>query len=275
MTVKDDHRTEASVKDPTLHLPRILCLHGGGTNARIFRTQCRVLESRLRSRFRLCFAEAPFSSEAGPDVLSVYKDWGPFRRWLLSHHDHPEKDASATFTAIEQALTATMNDDDYKGATGAWVALMGFSQGARLAASLLLRQQVHAETPCRQRVRSSFRFAVLMAGRGPLIPLDPWLVTKSAVADNFGRPGAGDSHCRLQGGAGVEGIVLRLPTIHVHGLRDPGLKLHRQMLEQCCENDSTRLVEWDGDHRLPIKTKDVSQVVEAIMAVAMETGILN
>lgn len=59
-----------------LHLPHILCLHGGGTNARIFRVQCRVLEAQLKNKFRLCYAEAPFASNAGPDVLSAYKNGG-------------------------------------------------------------------------------------------------------------------------------------------------------------------------------------------------------
>lgn len=50
----------------TLHLPRILCLHGGGTNAKIFHAQCRVLRAELKGIFRLCFAEAPFPSKPGP-----------------------------------------------------------------------------------------------------------------------------------------------------------------------------------------------------------------
>src|ERR1700722_18740540 len=74
--------TVGKVDDPTLHLPRILCLHGGGTNARIFRAQCRVIRAHLISLSRLVFAEAPFPSPPGPDVESVYGDWGPFRSWL-------------------------------------------------------------------------------------------------------------------------------------------------------------------------------------------------
>ncbi|KAI9879285.1 MAG: hypothetical protein M1830_009015 [Pleopsidium flavum] len=278
MITQNDHRTGGAQEDPTLHLPRILCLHGGGVNARTFRAQCRALEARLQSCFRLCFAEAPFPSQAGPDVLSVYKDWGPFRRWLLGHpdhSDHPERDAHATFAAIEQSLAAAMDDDDCKGATGDWIALLGFSQGAKLAASLLLLQQVRAETLGRQGAGFNFRFAVLMAGRAPLISLDPELVAVPTAADNCGVPRSGDRQGLGQGGGDGEENILRLPTIHVHGLRDPGLELHRQLLEQCCEKESTRLVEWDGDHRLPIKTKDVSPVVEAIIAVAVETGILS
>lgn len=71
----------AAAEDPTLHRPRILCLHGGGTNAHIFRAQCRSLSYALAPHFRLAYAEAPFLSDPGPDVASVYADCGPFKRW--------------------------------------------------------------------------------------------------------------------------------------------------------------------------------------------------
>ena len=69
--------------------------------------------------------------------------------------------------------------------------------------------------------------------------------------------------------------VLGLPTVHVHGMRDKGLELHRQLLEQYCEDGSARLVEWDGDHRVPIKKKDVAAVVDQIRDVAREMRVLS
>ncbi|KAL9105906.1 MAG: hypothetical protein Q9187_008641, partial [Circinaria calcarea] len=69
--------------------------------------------------------------------------------------------------------------------------------------------------------------------------------------------------------------ILRLPTIHVHGKRDHGLDLHRQLLEQYCEKGSTKLVEWDGDHRVPFKREDVVSVVDQIVDVASATGVLK
>ena len=83
--------------DLTLHEPRILCLHGGGINARIFRDQCRVLKRSLSSASRLCYAEAAFLSKPGPDVVSVYKSYGPFEAWLRWSLEDPHLDAiSAT-----------------------------------------------------------------------------------------------------------------------------------------------------------------------------------
>ncbi|GME49737.1 hypothetical protein M1830_009015 [Neofusicoccum parvum] len=239
--------------DSTLHLPRILCLHGGGTNARIFRAQCRNLSNLLQPHFRLCFAEAPFPSHAGPDVLSVYKDWGPFRCWFEWRPDEPERNVEATFLAIQASVDSAMRDDDQKGGTGEWVAVLGFSQGAKLAGSLLLLQQLQAEG-LRGRISrpaTNYRFAVLLAGRAPLV--------------NFAAGSAVEPSCRH----------LYLPTIHVHGLTDPGLELHRQLLEQSCQKGSTRLVQWDGNHRLPIKTGDTMAVVQAVLEMAAETGVLK
>lgn len=170
-------------ENATLHLPRILCLHGGGTNARIFRAQCRVLKRYLSSTYRLVFAEAPFSSQPGPDVTSVYEDFGPFKRWLRSSEDHPRLEPEVAVKAIEDSLHAAMRDDDRHGATGEWVGLLGFSQGAKMCASLLFRQQVRAERFGIRGARSSWRFAVLLAGRGPLVSFDRNLIMTPALAD--------------------------------------------------------------------------------------------
>lgn len=258
-------------RDHTLHLPRILCLHGGGSNARIFQAQCRALKAELSHRFRLVFADAPFHSEPGPDVTLVYKNFGPFRRWLRSGPNHPHIPAQEAVEEIEDSLSWAMRESDRHGATGEWVGIMGFSQGAKMAASLLLRQQIHAaELPGSHFAPSAYRFAVLFAGRAPLVSLDPSLLSDPALLDVSQyrlteRPGSApkcqDEH------------LLRLPTVHVHGLKDPGLQLHRELLEDYCGQEA-RLVEWDGQHRIPIKTKDTQLVVDAIVEVARSTGVL-
>jgi hypothetical protein len=59
----------------------------------------------------------------------------------------------------------------------------------------------------------------------------------------------------------------------VHGTRDPGLIEHRKLLAQYCEKGTTRLMEWDGEHRVPIRTKDVLALVRHIRDIASETGL--
>lgn len=226
------------VETSNLHLSRILALHGGGTNKRIFRAQCRVLEASFKAHgFRLVYAEAPFPSVPGPDVVSVYSEWGPFKAWLRSPDVIvPERQ---DIHAIEDAISSAMHADNQLGANGALVGVMGFSQGGRVAASLLLQQQ-------QRRVLGglSFGFGLLLAARGPLLDLSP----EFKMCEN---------HTRLS-----------IPTVHVHGLSDPGLECHRQMYEFCCDLETTRLVLWDGGHRLPIKTTDVKKVVSATIDMA-------
>jgi hypothetical protein len=244
---------------------------GGGTNARIFRAQCRGLESQLRNQFRLCYAEGPFPSNPGPDVVSVYEHWGPFRRWLLNSPDDKDNESPYTLMAVERALASTMNHDDMKGASGSWVGLLGFSQGAKLAATLLLLQQARGEAFDRR--RPSFRFAVLMAGRAPVCLNTEKLTVLGADERAFGTLPDRLDRLGKSSRDQVEQLI-SLPTIHVHGLRDKGIEMHRKTLEYCGES-STRIIEWDGDHRLPIKSKDVALVVDAITCVAIETGILG
>ncbi|KAL4997565.1 serine hydrolase FSH [Aspergillus recurvatus] len=255
------------VVDGTLPLPRILCLHGGGTNAKIFRAQCRTLRPQLSNHFRLVFADAPFLSGPGPDVESVFAEWGPFRSWARPAVRSTPGSwglGSLDVGAVDRSLMAAMAADDAAGATGRWVGLLGFSQGAKTAGCLLLRQQLQNATTNSHfhdaRNESAlrapgdprevdFRFAVLMAGRGPLVLLEEGPETDQ----------------RLQ---------LRLPTIHVHGTRDRDLAKHRELLHRDCEKGSTRLIEWDGAHQVPTKGKDVALVVAAILDVARETGAI-
>ncbi|ROV91186.1 hypothetical protein VMCG_09328 [Cytospora schulzeri] len=248
----------------TLDHPRILMLHGGGTNSRIFHMQCRGLELRMNKHFRLVYAEAPYASTAGPDVLSVYADCGPFKRWVLNVEpntveDQPQK----TWEGVERQVAEAMDADDRLGATGEWVAVLGFSQGAKMAASILLRQQERPESLGRLgRAGSRFRFGVLMAGRGPLLQYQP------DEADWLGEDEKFDYQSNV-----AANRVLRLPTIHVHGLQDPGLYYHRILFNQWCDPASTKLIQWDGNHRLPIKTVDVEKVVNAVLDVAAKEGI--
>ncbi len=162
-----------------------------------------------------------------------------------------------------------MEEDDRRGATGEWVGLLGFSQGAKMCASLLFRQQVRAEWLGESRTETNFRFAVLLAGRGPLVSLDPELVMTPSLVDaaHVG------SQIQISPDEQDTDHVLRLPTIHVHGLRDPGLELHKQLLEGYCERENTRLIEWDGHHRVPIKDSVVARITREILTVAQETGV--
>lgn len=101
-----------------------------------------------------------------------------------------------------------------------------------------------------------------MAGRGPLT----WFGTEDTKPQGLGDPTTPSTITSMPPvPLGSREHILEVPTIHVHGLEDPGIELHRALLRQYCDANTTTLIEWDGDHRLPIKTKDVSPVVEEIL----------
>ena len=201
--------------------------------------------------------------------MAVYSQWGPFRRWLRWRPEHPEIKPEDVVREIDLCLEDAMRNDDESGATGQWVALLGFSQGAKVCASLLYRQQARVETLGRRFAGSDYLFGALLAGRAPLVSFDPDATPSPPLPDaaqitdvnGFSRPMPRN-----------DGHVLRIPTVHVHGMRDQGLDLHRQLFEDFCDFDSRRLIEWDGDHRVPLKFHDVSLVACQIRELARQTG---
>jgi predicted esterase len=267
-----------STKPDTKPLPRILCLHGGGVNAKIFETQSRSLVRHLEHSFRLVWADAPFFCDPHSDIIGVYGDYAPFRRWVRWLPEHPEIDAETCIEEIGYAMRTAMEDDDRAGGTGEWVGLMGFSQGAKLSASLLLEQQAREAKAQTEGTKISsgptgipglnWRFGILLAGRAPLNNLNPSLLKSKALV-SAGSISEGFQFCEEVD----KGTMLHKPTLHVHGMADPGLHLHRKLLHEYCEDGTAILVEWEGAHRVPLKTMDVDRVVKAIYDIAEGTGV--
>ena len=266
-------------------LPRLLCLHGGGVNAAIFEAQSRSLIRHLQHSFRLVWVDGPFLCDPHADVVSVYGSYGPFRRWLRWLPEHVNIDAESCIEEIGYAIRTAMEADERAGGRGEWVGLMGFSQGAKLSASLLLEQQVREEKGRNEGgggddVGGSlkhgpigipelhWRFGILLAGRAPLSNLNPELMKSQALVS------AADISEGFQFVKEVDGeCVLGIPTVHVHGMADAGLHLHRRLYNEYCEEGSKTLVEWEGAHRIPIKSKDVEPVVGAVYDVAEKVGV--
>ena len=172
-----------------------------------------------------------------------------------------------------------MEEDDAAGGCGEWVGLMGFSQGAKMSASLLLEQQAREELAQLEGRRDigvgpigvpgiNWRFGILLAGRAPPTNFNPKvqkskaLVSAADISEGFEFVGALD-----------EEAILRKDTLHVHGMADQGLHLHRRLLDEYCEKGSTTLIEWEGAHRIPIKSDTVNRVIGAVYDVAEKTGV--
>lgn len=252
-------RGHTPLPEDTLHLPRILCLHGGGVTGEVFRMQARALIKWLPD-FRLVFADGPFFCDPGPGIVPVYQDFGPFRRWLRWLPEHPAIDDDAATEEVMYAIETCKREDE---GDGPWVGLLGFSQGAKLSSSLLYDQQIRMEKD--GKADTDYKFAVLLAGRSPIVSFCEYSRSEACVA-----PGAISEGFKFEG---ESPHILRLPTIHVHGLADPGLHLHRKMLNQYHDPKAMTVIEWDGTHRVPIKKTDVEKITTEIYRVAREQGV--
>ncbi|OKL59534.1 hypothetical protein UA08_04988 [Talaromyces atroroseus] len=251
-----------------LHLPRLLFLHGGGTSARIFRRQCRTLTRALSPFFRVVFADAPFRSEPEPAIIPVYGRYGSFRRWLRWSPEHAPINGPDAVAAIQDSLCEAMAEDDLAGGTGAWVGLVGFSQGGKIAGSVLYETQMRAAQGRAGFAGGSWKFAVMLAARAPLVALSELTYDQ----DTFDLPGSILSPPDV-GELSRNKHRLTMPTVHVHGLQDPGLRFHRILLNDFTTLRSAEVVEWDGDHRVPAKSTDVAGVVQATLRAAKKADI--
>src|SRR5690606_29759939 len=111
---------------------------------------------------------------------------------------------------------------------------------------------------------TNFRFGVLMAGQGPLVVLDPALKKLKGIAH------AGDHSLLFNdwpGPADTEHL-LRLPTLHVQGLHDPGLKAHERLHDLYCKEGPAFKIQWPGDHRIPFRPAEAKVMAAEIIKLA-------
>ncbi|MCJ1406591.1 hypothetical protein MMC19_000657 [Ptychographa xylographoides] len=255
----------ATTSPSSKSLPRILCLHGGGSSAAIFHAQSRNLRSLLSSHFTFTFIDAPLPSPAGPGVLPLYKDMGPFYRWEWprgseEYGDIGEEQRTAEGRVVVRRLDAEMKkaregEDGEENANRGFVGVMGFSQGARAAAGLLMREQRKKEKVSAARDDNGegcLTFGVMVAGVAPPIG-GPGPRREMIQATDGNRDADGDEE------------RIRMPTVHVYGLTDPILKNMPTLLDQCCERRTAKLLEFDGEHHLPRLAEDTEKFAALVM----------
>lgn len=293
MSTTDPHYADP-ITPATRALPRLLCLHGGGVTAQVFFLQLRALRLALSPHFRCVCADGPFFCAPGPGILPVYAGMGPYRRWLRwIEGEHAHVGDAEAVEEIEYQMREAMEEDDARGGEGEWVGLLGFSQGGKVVASVLYESQLRLERARGGRrlihgagagvsgvmelgdmpegfAGARWKFAIVLAGRAPLVKLSELAAASTTMVSAGGVSEAG---LEFEADANADRIVL--PTLHVHGLQDQGLPLHRRLVEVYTAGDAVEVVEWDGGHRVPLKKSDIAMVTAAIMRTVKRAGVLT
>ncbi|CAL3962596.1 unnamed protein product [Diplocarpon coronariae] len=214
--------------------PAILCLHGSGTNSTIFNIQTIRLQRSLSSSFDFIFLDAPFEAPPGPGVMPVFDGCGPFFRWTApgSEEMPPE-----TRDLIASALSRPDKNI---------VGILGFSQGAKLAAGVCLEQQISAAKTAEAKPRGSVRFGVFLNGTSPPI-------TSMLSAEE-------------------KGTLIRVPSVHVIGLQDEWREESERLWAGSFEESTAKKLEFDVGHRLPTAEGDTALIVGEISRLYRETS---
>ncbi|KKZ68223.1 hypothetical protein EMCG_06114 [[Emmonsia] crescens] len=264
-------------------LPSILCLHGSGTSAAIFKIQTIRLRRELQHRFSFVFIDAPFETDPGPGVLPVFADAGPYFTWMdlsaLPHSHRSLANGDGEISALKRSilrgrtqlmaprtvelLENTVREQIERDGRG-FVGVIGFSMGGRLVAGLLLEQQQRVLEQQRMNGNGNgndedlFKFGVFICATSPPI-------TKlHDLLDHQSEDGKDDKITLPQ---------IDIPTLHILGLNDPWFA-PGELLATTHFSPAKRTVRrLEMGHHLPVQQKDNMLLVEGILDMAKEVGV--
>lgn len=222
-------------------LPKVLCIHGAGSSGAIFRVQGRKIFSALRNEFQFVFVDAPFQSTAGPGMRPVFENSGPFYRWQCDMSASEAFDITEDEVKEESVKVRTYLENQLlKQDGGPFVGVMAFSQGARVATGLLMYLEKK-----RREGRTDFpdmKFAIVNSATYPPLYFDDGITAS---------PGR-----------------LMIPSLHLQGSSDPWKPESEKMRQEFFSQASSTVIEFTGQHQVPIAQKDTDKVVTATRQLA-------
>ena len=189
--------------------------------------------------FSLHFLDGPLETGPDPSVEGVEGLDGPFYRWFTWSEPPAEDDFASVDDVVELMDEVVAEDGPFDG-------VLGFSQGASLAAHLVARQaSLHlgaaGETPSEH-----FRFAILFSCAG------------------------------LQGRAASEDKEkILVPSLHVCGKRDQDW-LHKSLsvVSTRCEPGSAAVIMHEGGHDIPREGEMVDRICREVEKVLHRAMVL-
>ena len=227
----------------------------------VLKTQLAPVLYMLEQKLDVCFhfVNAPFEAPAAIGVKDQYE--GPF----FSFFDQQENNYGQMLSIGKTAARMNLPPEDhcreirrYGLDPSSWSAcnfldqmaqqhtsepfegVLGFSEGASVAVSYILRQSRNGNTP--------FRFAIFLCAQPPF----DWRTKGSLLADEISD--------RVQ-----------IPTAHIVGRKDPGYKAGLALLHICDQRQS-KLFEHEGGHTIPWNLATTQGIVNEICEVIIRAN---
>ncbi|KAN0083523.1 Serine hydrolase FSH [Elaphomyces granulatus] len=259
---------------------KILCLHGKGTSAEIFKAQTVSFRQLMKDSIHLDFhfVDGPLNTSAAAGIDLFY---GPpyYAFW---------EEENATETQAARAWLA-----DLIAESGPFDGVMMFSQGCILGASMLLRHQIqnpHQPPP--------FKFAIFICGGAPLREMESLgysIESNVWERDRLSKYAlhykAGLSAILSQGSArwtevdtsitaedlaeeitGPSGSCpIKVPSVHIYGSKDPRYYSGMQ-LANLFDKQTRRTYDHQGGHEIP-RTEAISRKIMDLVNWAAISGV--
>ena len=243
-------RTMATEEPPATR-PIILCLHGGGSNATVFKIQCRRLVWTLGSQFQFVFAQAQFEGTPGFGMLPVFESCAPFYRWVHrkwtlgegATEATPAEEVRLVDASLDEAVRREAGEDGWRRVVG----VVGFSQGARLVGGLLLRQKLWERDQPEDDCKWQFKFGVFVGG-----PYPPIAMSEDVEQEQYD-------------------LLKEVPTVHAWG-RDDHVGSGCEEMRKACESDVCFDMQFSGGHHMPLKDVEAKDLCDLIMAAWYASG---
>lgn len=197
----------------------------------IFQIQMVRIQRILNPHFEFVFLDGPLEGEPGPGVLPVFEGLGPFLRWSAKGSD--EKPA-----ATDALLRGFMEERRRKDGRG-FVGVLGFSQGAKAAAGLLLEQQSRQRKEGAEGRGEGLAFGVMMNGTCPPLTTN---LTEEEKAEK-----------------------ISIPALCVVGRDDPWKGEGLESFKKNFDQQTATLMEFAVGHRLPILEEDTKKITDKIL----------
>ena len=190
----------------------------------IFQLQTRMVQWVLDKHFEFVFPNAPWECGPGPGVVPVFEGMGPFYRWARTGEKERED-------RLGQVLRRTLRT-----AGGPWVGVLGFSQGGRLAAGLLLDFQQGKLQGLADGLLD-FKFGLFFGASYPVLR-----------ASDGGLFEHGQKEHQVPDET-LNGAI-SIPSVHVMGLQDGVLPMSK-LLAQCFDPKTSHVFQLDIGHYMP------------------------